>query len=86
MARITGRLVADARWGIALQDATGFVHEVIWPYGYAARRDGGRLVLLDAAGRVVAGVGDTVTMGGGERGSNRAWLACPQGIQVVRPD
>jgi hypothetical protein len=75
LARGSGRLVADARWGIALDDPAGFVREVIWPYGYAARQDA-RVVLLNEAGEIVAGEGDQVAITGGETGSNGPWLAC----------
>ena len=87
MARNSGRLVADARWGIALDDPAGFVREVIWPYGYAARRDA-RVVLLNAAGQIVADEGDQVAITGGEIGSNGPWLACgsPGSIEVIRRD
>ena len=37
----------------------------VWPAGFKATRDGGRLTLLDADGKVVAHDGDQVSMGGG---------------------
>ena len=82
-----GRLVADPRWGIALDDPAGFVRKVIWPYGYVARRDA-RLVLLDGASQVVAGEGDEVTIGGGESGSNGPWRMCsnPGSLEVLHRD
>ena len=84
MASLTeGVLVADARWGFALTDpAGGRVREVIWPYGYAARNDGGRLTLIDTTGAVIAHAGDRLRIGGGETGPDHAWLACG-GITVV---
>ena len=87
MALIGGRLIADSHWGIALDDPAGFVREVIWPYGYAARQDA-RRVLLNAAGQIVAGERDQVTIGGGEMGSNGPWRACgnPGSIEVIRND
>lgn len=87
LARISGRLVADARWGIALDDPAGFVREVIWPYGYVARQDA-RVVLLNEAGQIVAGEGDQVAITGGETGSNGPWLACGSigSIEVIRSD
>ena len=84
-ALITGTLVADVRWGIALDDPAGFVREVVWPSGYAARDDG-RLLLLNEAGRVVAREGDQVTIGGGEIGSDGAWLACGGLTVIVQGD
>lgn len=81
---IEGTLVADERWGLALREARGgSVIRVLWPYGFAARRAGGGLVLLDASGSVVAHEGDRVSLGGGEAGAD-TWLACA-GIRVVAP-
>lgn len=84
LARHSGRLVADARWGLALDDPAGFVREVIWPYGYVARQDA-RLVLLNEAGQIVAGEGDEVAITGGEIGSDGPWLACgiPGSLEVL---
>ena len=84
-ALIAGTLVADVRWGIALDDPAGFVREVVWPSGYAARDDG-RLLLLNEAGRVVAREGDQVTIGGGEIGSDGAWLGCGGLTVIVQGD
>lgn len=84
LALISGRLVADARWGIALDDPAGFVRVVIWPYGFAARRDA-RLVLLNAAGQIIAGEGDQVTIGGGEISSDGPWMACGS-FEVIASD
>ena len=36
---------------------------VIWPVGYSARREGGKIVLLNPAGNIVAREGDLVSMG-----------------------
>lgn len=85
MARHSGPLVADARWGIALDDPAGFVREVPWPYGFVAARRNGRTVLLNGAGQIVAGEGDVVAMTGGEVGSNGPWLVCgtPGSIEVI---
>lgn len=88
-ALIEGRLVPDERWGMALEDTDGLIRKVIWPHGYAARREGSQLALLDASGSVVAYEGDFVGIGGGETGGGGDWLACG-GITVVttasRPD
>ncbi len=73
---IEGRLVADPRWGIALVDNDGTTREVIWPYGYSARRDVAHVVLLDATGSIVAQTGNLVHVDGGETGADGAWLAC----------
>jgi hypothetical protein len=84
-ALIDGDLVADATYGIALDDLhthTRRVRKVIWPYGFVAARDGDRLALLDGAGQIVAHEGDRVQLGGGEISSDGPWLACG-GITVV---
>jgi hypothetical protein len=79
-----GVLAADDRWGIALEDpATGVIREVIWPFGFVARRDAAGLSLMDAAGAIVARVGDRVSIGGGEIDAAGTWLACPGDITVV---
>jgi hypothetical protein len=75
-ALITGTLVRDVPSGVAIRDTQGLVRQVVWPYGYAARDDGGRLVVLDAAGAVVAHEGDRVSIGGGETGTDGTWLGC----------
>ena len=75
-ALISGTLVRDATSGIALRDAQGLVRRVIWRYGFSARDDGGRLVVLDASGSVVAHEGDRVSIGGGETGTDGSWSAC----------
>ena len=83
-ALIEAMLVHDESSGLALRDQGGAVHQVIWPHGYSARTDGARLVLLDAAGNVVAHEGDRVAVGGGEIDANGTWLACG-GTTVVAP-
>jgi hypothetical protein len=75
-ALISGTLVRDATSGVAIRDAQGLVHQVVWPYGYAARDNGGRLVVLDASGAVVTHEGDRESIGGGEIDSKGTWSAC----------
>lgn len=41
-------------------------YPVIWPYGFSWRAEGGKIVVLDAEGTIVARVGERVFMGGGE--------------------
>jgi hypothetical protein len=81
---IEGILVRDAQSGIAIRDAQGLVHQVVWPYGYVARDDGGRLVVLGASGAVVAHEGDRVSIGGGETGTDGTWLGCG-GTTILTP-
>lgn len=81
-ALIEGTLIADERWGIALEDTDGLTRKVLWPHGYVARPEGSRLALLDRVGSLVAYEGDLVRIGGGETGSDGEWLGCG-GISVV---
>ena len=87
-ALLTGVLVADERWGIAVNVGGGQVVKVIWPLGYAARQDGARLVLIDTehGDAVIAHEGDRVGVGGGFAGAEEdGWLACPTDIRIVAP-
>jgi hypothetical protein len=81
---IEGILVRDAPSGVAIRDPQGLVHQVVWPFGYAARDDGGRLVVLAASGSVVAHEGDRVSIGGGEIGTDGTWLGCG-GTTILAP-
>jgi hypothetical protein len=81
---VEGSLVRDAPSGVAVRDAQGLVHQVVWPFGYSARDDGGRLVVLDASGSVVAHEGDRVSIGGGEIGTDGTWLGCG-GTTILSP-
>lgn len=45
---------------------------LIWPPDYAARAEGGEIRILDEGGRVVARVGDEVSIGGGFIGRRKA--------------
>lgn len=73
-ALMTGTLVADPRSGIAVQGPDGEVKKVLWPFGWAARDDAGRLALLDERSRTVAHVGDRVELGGGA--ADGWWVTC----------
>lgn len=86
-ALIRGTLVAHPEWGLAITDTEGMTRKVMWPFGSAARLEGGRLVLLDASGSVLAREGDQIEIGGGESGNNRVgpdgtWIGCG-GVKVV---
>jgi hypothetical protein len=84
-ALLDGVLIADPRWGVAVQVASGGpIHKVIWPNGFTARTEGGRLALLDRDGHVVAHTGDRVQVSGGEGGADDAWFACDGTIVVVQ--
>lgn len=74
----------DAQSGVGLRDAQGLVRGVIWPNGYSARDDGGRLAVLDGSGNLVAHEGDRVSIGGGEIDTIGTWLGCG-GATVLAP-
>ena len=46
-ALLTGTLVRDGEAGIRVRDEQGQAHQVIWPNGFSARDDGGRLAVID---------------------------------------
>lgn len=81
-ALMEGTLVASAGSGIGVRDPNGLTHAVIWPFGHSGRVDAAGLHLVDPAGVIVATVGDTVQVGGGEIGGAGTWVACT-GISVV---
>ena len=77
-----GVLVADPKSGVGLRGAGGATRPVIWPTGWtAARADASGIAIVDTHGAIVAHVGDTVTMGGGN-GNDGDWYVCPP-VQVV---
>ena len=41
-ALLSGTLVADARWGVAVASPDGAIVKVVWPHGYFARLAGPR--------------------------------------------
>lgn len=88
-ALIEGRLVAHEQWGVALEEGvSGTLLEVIWPDGHSVVSDAGRIALIDEDGEVVAHVGDTVQIGGGQVGQGRrkgAWWNCGGHVTVVDP-
>jgi len=53
---------------------------VLWPSGFAAWREGGRSVLADPFGSVVARDGDVLDSLGGGFGADDAFIICPYGI------
>lgn len=69
-----GRLAVNNQSGLGITSADGQALAVEWPFGYTARTELGTTVLVDEAGRVVARVGDEITVGGGF--GNQFWHAC----------
>jgi hypothetical protein len=83
MARNEGTLVRHPQSGAGLRDNAGAVWQVIWPIDYMARDDGGRLVVVDGGGNVIARKGDRVEIGGQDVGGG-TWLGCG-GMRVITP-
>ena len=73
-ALMTGRLTQSPQAGLGITSSDGQDMPVEWPFGYTARDDGGRLALVDEAGRVVAHEGDEIMVGGGF--GTDVWHAC----------
>jgi hypothetical protein len=77
-ALVEGELVGHPTSGLGLRLADGEVLEVVWAPGYSVAKG----VLRDASGTAVAGKGDRVQVGGGQRGP---WIAChePGSVKVL---
>ena len=82
-ALLTGTLVRHPQSGVGLTYTEGKVVGVIWPFGYFARDDRGRLAVVDGSGTVLAHEGDLVSVGGGFAGDESTWTGCG-GITAVR--
>jgi len=82
-ALIEGQLIESDSSGVGLKDSYGLVRDVIWPWGYSAKRAGG-LLLIDDHGATVARVGDIVRLAGGEA-EGQAWTVCPGTVEVRAP-
>lgn len=81
-ALVRGTLVADERWGIALENGT-IRSKVIWPNGYRGVRDGADLGLVDGRGQLIGRVGDVIESGGGGiGGADHTLILCSP--EVVR--
>jgi hypothetical protein len=63
----TGKLVAE---GNILGVKSGWFFDkgdvLIWPYGYSLGTQNARICVIDSEGQVVAKVGDSIKLGGGE--------------------
>lgn len=73
-ALMSGTLARHAQTGLGITGADGQQMAVEWPFRYSARVDGGRVVLRDETGKVVAREGDRIQAGGGF--GNAVWHAC----------
>jgi hypothetical protein len=77
-----GTLVASAQSGLALGSGTGRVTEVMWPFGYTARRGTSGIELIGQKGEVLAREGDFVQVGGG-MSNDGVFQVCDGSVQVV---
>ena len=83
MALMTGTLARNAETGLGVAGPDAQSVGVEWPFGYAAGNELGKLVLVDASGRVLAREGDEISLGGG-LGADDVFIACG-GVTVVKP-
>jgi hypothetical protein len=81
----TGTLVRHPQSGVGLTYTDGTVLAVIWPFGYSARDDRGRLAVVDASGKILAHEGDLVSVGGGFAGDETTWTGCGGITSVMSP-
>jgi hypothetical protein len=82
LALMSGTLAANPQSGLGIDGSEAPI-AVEWPFGYSARNELGKLVLLDETGKVLAREGDEVEIGGGF-GANDIWHACA-GVTVMKP-
>lgn len=80
----SGQLVATAQSGLGLRDGAGGIVEVLWPFGYTARRGTGGIELIGHKGEVLAREGDFIQAGGGT-GSDGVFAVCDGTVRVVPP-
>ena len=73
---IEGELVADPNAGSVIVDG-GVRTPIRWPYGFAGRRSGAEVEILDPSGHVIARTGTRIRLGGGAPVPG-VWLACPE--------
>lgn len=79
-ALLIGTLTLDGRC-LRVSSAEGREdHLVVWPPGVVLRMGGDAIEVVDQAGRVVARVGEGVSMGGGEVRDSKAMAGLPGGV------
>lgn len=85
-AAITGRLIAEPDAGLALLGPDGRTVRIVWPFGYTARRELLRVILVSPQDADVARDGDVVELGGGGTTDGSVWTVCPSdAIRVLAP-
>jgi hypothetical protein len=78
-ALVAGRLVQHPASGLGIGLVGSPALPVEWPFGWSARVEAGRVVLLDDTGSIAAREGDQIEMGGGQGslpGLNAIWFTC----------
>ena len=80
----SGQLLATAQSGLGLRDGAGGIVEVLWPFGYTARRGTSGIELIGHKGEVLAREGDFVQAGGGT-GNDGVFAVCDGTVRVVPP-
>lgn len=82
----SGQLVASAQSGLGLRFAGGEIPdaEVLWPFGYSARRGIAGIELIGHKGEVLAHEGDFIQAGGGT-GNDGVFVVCDGSVQVLQP-
>jgi hypothetical protein len=86
-ALMQGTLAKHAQTGLGIAEQDGVVLPVEWPFGYTARIEVSKIVLVDEKGFVVAREGDLMQVGGGMGAGpapNAVWFACGP-VTVTRP-
>ena len=85
LTEIRGELKADVVWGLGLLNRGSFTG-VVWPHGYAAKRDGaGVVVLLDRDGQILAREGETVVLAGVHGDDGVTYPCDPPDLRVITP-
>lgn len=65
-AELSGKLVDKGRCLYVIADHSNTDYPIIWPHGYSWSDEDGVIQVIDESGQVVAQVGDSIVMGGGE--------------------
>jgi hypothetical protein len=72
---LVGTLAEQGQDLVAIHVGGGSPEHLAWPFGFSVQRRNGVLVVTDLFGAVKARAGDTVELGGGERGDG-TWSVC----------
>ncbi len=83
-AQLQGTLAVDAATNcLVVAHATGRLVDVAWPSGWSVAIRDGSVVLLNAVGETMGGVGDAVAVGGGFIPPDKAnCVACTKSSMV----